>query len=461
MGQPVAVILAAGLGTRMKSEIPKVLHQVGGLPMIKHVIAALEEAGIKNIILVLGHQGQKVEEALGGSYQVVYQLEQLGTGHALLQALPCLREYNRGNRSGTCLVLCGDTPLLRSQTLTGLLAKHVERGATATILTAELDNPTGYGRIIKGSTGVEKIVEEKDASPEERLIREINTGTYCFDVKSLVERLGSLTPANAQGEYYLTDVIQYLARDGQIVETLCLENPAEAMGINNRLQLAEAEASLRKRILVRHMLEGVTVINPENTYVAANVQIGRDTVLYPGVILEGKTTIGNNCIIGPNTRIVDSIVLDDCQVQYSILQEARVAEHCTIGPFSYLRPGSVLEKGVKVGDFVELKKSVVGPGSKIPHLSYVGDSILGSGVNIGAGTITCNYDGINKHLTTIEDGAFIGSNTNLVAPITVGPGAYVGAGSTLTKDVPGGALAVARGRQSNIENWQEHKKKKE
>jgi bifunctional UDP-N-acetylglucosamine pyrophosphorylase/glucosamine-1-phosphate N-acetyltransferase len=449
LSQTVAVILAAGLGTRMKSKEPKVLHKVADVPMISHVLDALKEAAVQDIIIVLGYQGEKIQKALGQGYRYVYQHEQLGTGHALLQALPLLQTYAGGN----CLVLCGDTPLLRGKTLDSLKEKHLLSAAKATVLTARVPDPTGYGRIIKDSAGIKRIVEEKDASAEEKEIREINTGAYCFDLACIKEGLARLTPANAQGEYYLTDVIKFLVEQKERVETFLLEDYREAMGINNRIQLAEAEAYMRQRILEKQMLEGVTVLDPLTTYIGKDVQIAMDTILYPGVILEGKTVIGENCRIGPGTRIINSLVAADCVIDNSFLMEAKVGRACTIGPYSYLRPGTELAEGVKVGDFAEVKNSLIGRGSKIPHLSYVGDSIVGEEVNIGAGTITCNYDGVNKHQTIIGDRAFIGSNTNLVAPIRVGTGAYIGAGSTVTKEIPEGALAVARGEQRNIENW--------
>lgn len=455
MSQTVAVILAAGLGTRMKSKVPKVLHQAAGVPLVTHVLEALKQAGVKDIIIVLGYQGEKVQETLGQGYRYVYQREQLGTGHALLQALPLLQEYSGEN----CLVLCGDTPLLRGKTLEKLLQKHQQTGAKATVLTARLADPRGYGRIIKGSQGIKKIVEEKDASAEEKTVQEINTGAYCFDLDRVREGLQKLTPANAQGEYYLTDLIKFLVDKKERVETLLLEDSLEAMGVNNRIQLAEAEAHLRQRILEEQMLQGVTIIDPEHTYIGKMVKIGQDTILYPGVILEGQTVIGENCQIGPYTRIVDSFVGADCSINNSFLLESKVGCGCIIGPYSYLRPGTELAEMVKVGDFVEVKKSLVGRGSKIPHLSYVGDSVIGAGVNIGAGTITCNYDGKKKHPTIIEDRVFVGSNTNLVAPIKVGAGAYIGAGSTVTQDIPAGALAIARGRQRNLEDWSERRKK--
>ena len=449
MRHRVAVVLAAGLGTRMKSKTPKALHKLAGIPMLQHVINALNEAEFQEIILVLGYQGELVEAELGTGYEVVYQHEQLGTGHALLQALPVLQKY----ADGDCLVVCGDTPCIRSETLKALAEKHTTTQALVSVLTAEIADPTGYGRIIKGTKGIEKIVEEKDATLEEKAIREINTGTYCFNIKSLRACLDKLTPANAQGEYYLTDIIKYNVEAGERVETLLLDDPFEALGINNRVQLAQAESIWRTRINEQHMLEGITIINPENTSIDVHVSIGKDTILLPGVILEGKTSLGENCVIGPNTRIVDSAIEDNVNISYSYILEAEIASGCTVGPFSYLRPGTVLAKNVKVGDFVEVKKSFVGEGSKIPHLTYVGDSVLGKGVNIGAGTITCNYDGVNKHPTYIGDGAFVGSNSNLVAPITIGAGAYIGAGSTVTKDIPEKALAIARGKQQNFENW--------
>lgn len=450
----VAVVLAAGLGTRMKSNLPKVLHKVAGVPIIIHVINALREAKIDDIIVVLGHGGQLIENMIGPEHRVVYQHEQLGTGHALMQTLPEITKY----KDGQCLVVCGDTPLLKGTTLKKLLIKHQDDNNSATILTAYLPDPTGYGRIVKNNGGVYKIVEEKDADYEIKAIKEINTGTYCFQTASLIKRLALITPANAQGEYYLTDIIKLLVEDEEKVQSLLLEDSIEAMGINNRIQLAEADKHLRKRIADRHMLQGVTIINPDSTYIDDCVTIGRDTIIYPGVYLEGRTEVGDECIIGPDTRIINSKVKDRVNISYSNVLEAKVCDDCSIGPYSYLRPGTELSSQVKIGDFVEVKNTFVGQGSKIPHLSYVGDSILGLGVNIGAGTITCNYDGENKHPTIFGDGAFIGSNTNLVAPVTVGAGAYIGAGSTVTKDIPPGALAVARGRQKNFHNWKKQNK---
>lgn len=449
MGQTVAVVLAAGLGTRMKSKLPKMLHKVVGVPMIQHVINTLKDAGVEDVILVLGYQGDLIEKALGYPSQVVYQHEPLGTGNALLQALPQLKRYTQGN----CLVVCGDTPLLRAETLLDLKKKHTQSEAQATVLTAQLADPAGYGRIVRGLNGVERIVEEKDANQDEKSIKEINTGTYCFNILALQETLHRLSPSNAQGEYYLTDIVKILAESKERVESFELLNPQEAMGINNRVQLAEAERIWQRRILEKLMLAGATILDPDYTYIGPEVEIGKDTIVYPGVIIEGQTSIGEDCIIGPYSRIISSTISHGVSVNMSYLLEVKVGNSCIIGPYSFLRPGTILGENVKVGDFVEIKNSRVENGSKIPHLSYVGDSILGQKVNVGAGTITCNYDGEKKHQTNIGDGAFIGSNSNLVAPINIGAGAYIGAGSTVTKDIPAGSLAIARGKQRNIEDW--------
>jgi len=453
LAQLVSVVLAAGLGTRMKSSLPKVLHKLVGVPMIQHVVKTLQETGINDIIVVLGYRGELVEEELGGSCRVVYQQQQLGTGHALLQTMSELQNY----KDADCLVVCGDTPLLRSETLLGLISAHQQQKAQATVLTAYLPNPMGYGRIIKGALGLEKIVEEKDASFEEKAVQEINTGTYCFSINTLQDKLTHLSTSNAQGEYYLTDIIKMVAEEKGKLETLLMEDHVEAMGINNRVQLAEAERLLRQRLLREYMLEGVTFIDPLNAYIESGVLIGQDTIIYPGVILEGQTKIGENCVIGPDTRITDSTISDNVGINYSNLQNVKVARGCNIGPYSFLRPGTELAENVKIGDFVEVKNTFVGKGAKIPHLSYVGDSSLGEEVNIGAGTITCNYDGVKKNKTVIGNRSFVGSNSNLVAPIIIGEDVYIAAGSTVNKDIPSGSLAVARSEQRNIDNWRQKK----
>lgn len=444
-----AVILAAGKGTRMKSDLPKVLHSVCGRPMLGHVINAVAQAGVNKTVVVAGFGSQRVTEYLGDQAAVVLQQEQLGTAHALMQAETELQGY-----PGDLLVVCGDTPLLRGETLARLAEQHRVSGAAATLLTAEMADPTGYGRVIRSASGaVERIVEQKDASPEERLVKEINTGVYCFRVPGLFDALKQITPANAQGEYYLTDIIQIFGQRDLTVQAVRLEDAQEVQGINDRIQLSGAEAVLRRRVLENLMVQGVTIVDPANTYVEQGVQVGRDTIILPFTFLQGGTVIGNHCAIGPGSKIKDCVIGDGSEIQYSVLLDSQVGKQAFIGPYAYIRPGTILGDGVKVGDFVEIKKSTIGNGSKVPHLSYVGDATVGEKVNIGAGTITCNYDGKNKFQTVLEDGAFIGSNTNLVAPVKVGQGAVIAAGSTITKNVPDQALAVARERQTNLADW--------
>jgi bifunctional UDP-N-acetylglucosamine pyrophosphorylase/glucosamine-1-phosphate N-acetyltransferase len=449
-----AIILAAGQGTRMKSKLPKVLHKVAGKPMLGHVLDTLKIAGVQRQIVVLGHGSDIIEKWLPEEVEVAYQKQQLGTGHALLQAQGLLQKTK-----GTVMVVCGDTPLLQASTLKGLLNTHNNTNAQVTVLTADIANPTGYGRIIRENSQVKAIIEEKDADIHQKAITEINTGSYCFEAQFLQDYLGKLTNDNAQSEYYLTDLVKLAATNNLRVEGFLLEDFTESLGINNRVQLAEAEKILRTRVLKDLMLAGVTIIDPQSTYIEATVKIAPDTIIYPGTLLEGQTSIGEDCHIGPGVRMIDTIVGDSCQIQNAVLLECKVNNNCKIGPFAYLRPGAVLEDNVKIGDFVEIKKSVIGKGSKVPHLSYVGDAFVGEGVNIGCGTITCNYDGKNKHLTKIENGAFIGSNTNLVAPVTVGKNAFIGAGSTINKDVPANALAIAREKQKNIPDWVKNQNK--
>ncbi len=378
-----------------------------------------------------------------------YKQEQLGTAHAVQQA-----ERLIGDLDGTTIVVCGDTPLIRSETMEALIAHHKATGAKATILTANADDPTGYGRIIRGENGqVLRNVEQKDATPEEQKVTEINTGTYCFDNRTLFETLKKVKNNNAQGEYYLPDVVGILQSESALVSAYVTEDFSETLGINDRVVLAEAERVMRRRIAEKHMRNGVTIINPENTYISAAAEIGRDTVLQPGTMIEGHTVIGNKCIIGPNSQIVDSIIGDNTTVHSSVVLSSRIGSATAIGPFAHIRPDSNLGDSVKIGNFVEVKKSTLGEGSKVSHLSYIGDAKIGSHVNVGCGTITVNYDGKNKHLTTIEDDAFIGCNSNLVAPVTVGKGAYVAAGSTITKNVPESSLAIARARQENKEGY--------
>lgn len=444
-----AVILAAGKGVRMRSKLPKVVHRVAGIPMVKHVVNAVCQAGINKITVVVGHQQEMVKEIfVGQNLNFATQSEQLGTGHALLQA----QEYVQDD--DTVLVVAGDTPLLQAATLQALIEHHRTNKAIATVLSTEIENPYGYGRIIRDENGkIKRIVEEKDANPEEKQINEINSGMYCLQVKEAFAALMTLGASNAQGEYYLTDILEILMQKQHRVEVFLMHAPEDIYGINNREQLAFAESTMRQRKNTELMLEGVTIMDPASTFIDTGVSIGMDTVIYPGCIIEGTTRIGEGCKIGPGTHINDSIIGNDVFIENSRIKEAEVGDKCNIGPYAYLRPQAVLHQGVKVGDFVEIKKSIIGAGSKVPHLSYVGDATLGKGVNVGAGTITCNYDGKNKWQTILEDGAFIGSNTNLVAPVRIGENAVTGAGSTISRDVPANALGLERAAQKNLEKW--------
>ncbi len=449
MSDLLTVILAAGKGTRMKSALPKVLHCVGGKPMVQHVLDAANIAGASRNIVVVGFGAQSVEAMLGVQAEFVVQAEQLGTGHAVRQAAALLEDYH-----GTVMVLCGDTPLLRGELLAKLFAAHCHSQAAATVLTAQLPDPAGYGRVIRDAHGlVVKIVEHKDASTAELAINEVNTGIYCFEKVALFEALAQITCANQQGEYYLTDVIAILARQNGKVGAVLAEDHQETLGINSRVQLAAAEKILRTRKLMELMDSGVTIMDPDSTFIDAEVVIAPDTVIYPFTWLEGNTIIGQCCSIGPNTRIQDTVIGNDVTMHFAYAHKCQIADEVTVGPYVHLRPHTTLARGVKIGNFVEVKNSQVGENSKISHLSYVGDTDMGAKVNMGCGTITVNYDGKRKHRTVIDDEVFVGCNTNLVAPVTVGAGAYVAAGSTITKNVPADALGVARARQSNIEGW--------
>jgi len=444
-----AVILAAGQGTRMKSKLYKVLHPVCGKPMVQHVVDQVEKLQVDSIVTVIGHGSEKVKAQLGNSVNYVYQQEQLGTAHAVIQAKDIL-----GDKDGVTLVICGDTPLMTSETIEALFLQHEKIGAKATILTAEASKPDGYGRIVRNEMGVvEKIVEHKDATEAERKITEINTGTYVFDNALLFQALNNVSNENVQGEYYLPDVIEILKQQGETVSAFQTNDFDETIGVNDRVALSEAEAIMRKRINELHMRNGVTLIDPLNTYIEADVTIKEDTVIYPGSILKGTTVIGSECIIGPNTEINNCIVGNNTAIKQSVAHDSSIGSDVNIGPFAHIRPASTINDEVKIGNFVEIKKATFGKGSKASHLSYIGDASVGSDVNIGCGTITVNYDGKNKFMTTIEDGAFIGCNSNLIAPVTIGKGAYVAAGSTITDDVPSEALSIARSRQVNKENY--------
>lgn len=447
-----AVILAAGKGVRMKSELPKVVHRAAGKPLVGHVVQAVKAAGVEQITVVVGHGREQVRKVLSDqSVQFAVQEQQMGTGHALMQAR---RHVETGS---IVLVLAGDTPLLRPSTLKALLDHHAGSHAAATVLTACLDHPHGYGRVLRDADGsLLRIVEERDASIQEKAVQEINSGIYCFQTDVVFRVLEQIRPVNAQGEYYLPDVLEIIKAEERRVEVLTVSDPQEIYGVNDRVQLAEAEKILRRRKNLELMREGVTIMDPESTLVDMDVTIGPDSVLLPFTLIQGHTVIGEGCEIGPWANITDSRVGRQVIIESSRVKEADIGDHCTVGPYAYLRPGAVLSEHVKVGDFVEVKQSVIGPGSKIPHLSYVGDALVGREVNIGAGTITCNYDGRNKHRTVLEDRAFIGSNTNLVAPVRIGEQSVTGAGSTITRDVPPQSLAVERADQ-RILPWKKKK----
>ncbi|WCN37791.1 bifunctional UDP-N-acetylglucosamine diphosphorylase/glucosamine-1-phosphate N-acetyltransferase GlmU [Aneurinibacillus uraniidurans] len=447
MSDKFAVVLAAGQGTRMKSKLYKVLHPVCGKPMVQHVVDNLQELNANRIVVVVGHGAEKVQEQLGTHVEYVMQEQQLGTAHAVMQVAPLLEDA-----PGTTLVLSGDEPLISADTLAKLTADHEASGAAGTILTRIMDNPTGYGRIIRNAHGqVERIVEQKDANEEEQRVQEINTGTYCFDNQKLFAALKKVDNKNAQGEFYLTDVIEILQKDGQSIEASVTDEVT--IGVNDRVALAKAEAMMRIRILEAHMRAGVTLIDPQNTYIETNVVIGRDTVIYPGTLIGAGTVIGEDCIIGPNSQLMNCEVGDRVHIKQSVLMDSRIDSDATVGPFAYVRPNSHVGEGAKVGDFVELKNTTLGKGSKVSHLTYLGDAEIGADVNVGCGTVTVNYDGVKKYKTVVKDGSFVGCNTNLVAPVTVGEGAYIAAGSTINQDVPDGALAIARTRQTNKENY--------
>ena len=457
MSNHFAVVLAAGQGTRMKSSLYKVLHSVCGKPMVEHVIDALQEVEISKIVTVVGFGAEDVKARLGDKCEYVLQEQQLGTAHAVMQANSILRD-----KAGVTIVVCGDTPLLTSETLQKLIQHHETTHAKATILTANMDNPTGYGRIIRDEAGlVKKIVEHKDATEEERLVTEINTGTYCFDNELLFSTIEKVSNDNVQGEYYLPDVIEILQKDNHVISAYTVSDFSETIGVNDRYALSQAEEIMQKRINKAHLLQGVTMINPAQTYIEKGVIIGQDTIIYPGTIIKGNTVIEENCYIGPNCEISHSKIGKGTKIIQSVVHQSAIGENASVGPFAHIRPDSEISNNTRIGNFVEIKKSVLGEGSKVSHLSYIGDAEIGSSVNVGCGSITVNYDGKNKYKTIIEDKVFVGCNSNLIAPVTIQEGSFIAAGSTITTDVPKDSLAIARGRQVNKEGYLRNKNTKE
>jgi bifunctional UDP-N-acetylglucosamine pyrophosphorylase / glucosamine-1-phosphate N-acetyltransferase len=446
--------MAAGEGTRMRSSLPKMLHPVCGRPMVAWPILAAREAGAGRVAAIVS-PGHDISSGLPDGVETVVQPESDGTGGAIRAALPLIEEAE------TVVVLSGDHPLISAQDIVALLAAHASSSAAATMLTIELDDPGSYGRVVRGPGGeVERVVEAKaagDADPEQLAIREINAGTYAFAAAPFATALRGLSNDNAQGEYYLTDVFSALREAGHAVAAHPTEDFAVTMGVNNRVELAAVEAEGRRRILERHMQAGVTVVDPGSTWVDADVEIAADARIDPGTSLRGATAIGAGSVVGPLTTLIDTTLGKDVAVPHSYLVECEVLEGCNVGPFAYLRPGARLEPGAKAGTFVEVKNSRIGAGAKVPHLAYVGDAEVGAGSNLGAGTITANYDGFRKHRTVIGAGARIGVDTMLVAPVEVGDAAYTGAGAVIKKDVPEGALAVSENDQRNIEGYAERK----
>ena len=444
-----AVILAAGKGTRMKSDLPKVLHKVAGISMLEHVFRSVSAIEPEKTVTVIGHKAELVEQVLAGQTEFVRQTEQLGTGHAVMMAEPVLE-----NLTGQTLVIAGDTPLITGESLKNLIDFHINHKNVATILTAEADNPFGYGRIVRNQHGeVIKIVEQKDASDFEQQIKEINTGTYVFDNARLFEALKNINTNNAQGEYYITDLIGIFRENGEKVGAYTLKDFDESLGVNDRVALATAESIMRRRINQQHMINGVSFVNPHATYIDVDVEIAPEVQIEANVTLKGQTKIGAETILTNGTYIVDSEIGERAVITNSMIEESSVADGVTVGPYAHIRPGSSLAKDVHVGNFVEVKASSLGENTKAGHLAYLGNAELGANVNIGAGTITANYDGQNKYKTLIGTTVFVGSNSTIVAPVELGDNSLVGAGSTITKSVPADAIALGRGRQTNMAEY--------
>ncbi len=454
MEQYAVVVLAAGEGSRMKSKMPKVLHNVAGISMLEWVLRAVDDVQPQKTVVVCGRGAQAVQEHFGDRLSYAMQEERLGSGHAVM----CAREHLTG-LEGYTIIIAGDMPLLRGETILAM-AKAAQRGKYAcTLLTAELEQPQGYGRIVRNEFGdVESIVEEKDATEEQRKIGEVNASCYCVQNKLLLECLDEIQPNNAQGEYYLTDIVSILNGKGERVGAYTAKDASECMGVNDRVQLAQISEILYRRIVEKHMYAGVTVIEPRSTYIDADTVIGMDTVIYPNVTLESGCEIGEDVVLYPGSRIRASKIGSGTVVQNSVVLEAEVGSESTVGPYAYVRPGTVIGDHCRIGDFVEVKNSQIGNGTKVSHLTYIGDADFGENINVGCGVVVVNYDGKHKYRTVVEDDAFIGCNTNLVSPVHVGKGAYIAAGSTVTDTVPADALAIARARQIVKENWKDKRK---
>jgi bifunctional UDP-N-acetylglucosamine pyrophosphorylase/glucosamine-1-phosphate N-acetyltransferase len=457
------IVLAAGEGTRMKSRRPKVLHEVGGRSLLDHVRAAVFPLGSSRTAVVIGAGRELVTQSLPSNFAVtaVVQEQQLGTGHAVRVAMDALNEAAAFDPQDCVLVIPGDTPLLRTETLAALLALHAEHHASATMLTAVLNDPTGYGRVVRESGGagpVRQVVEHRDADPITLEIREVATGVYAFAAGPLADALGRLTTDNAQGEQYLPDVVAWLVGDGQVVQALAAADASETVGVNDRVQLAAAGRVLNDRLLHDAMRSGVTVVDPATTWLGADVTLEPDVTLLPGVKLSGRTAVASGAIIGPDCSLVDTEVGADAVVRNTTADSAVIGERCDVGPYTYLRPGTVLGTGAKAGAYVEMKAAVIGEGAKVPHLSYVGDAEVGAYSNIGCGVVFVNYDGVTKSRTVVGKAAFVGSDSMLVAPVTIGDGAYTAAGSVITEDVAPGAIGIGRARQRVIEGWTERRR---
>lgn len=457
MKDVASIILAAGLGKRMKSALPKVLHPVAGIPMLSYSLKLTASLGAVKRIIVLGHQYERIKEAvlsMGQDVLLVEQKEQLGTAHAVQQAESHLNDF-----SGIILIISADVPLLQLSTIQKIINYHQKEKVSGTLLTAKADHPEGYGRIIRNQAGeITQIIEESDAAPEQQTIDEINSGIYCFNSKELFQALSLIKKNNRQKEYYLTDVIKILLNKGASIGSIIADDPVEITGINDQQSLSRVSQLIYERNTLKHMEEGVTIISPGNTFLEQQVQIGSGTVIYPFTVITAGSQIGQDCHIGPFAHIVESNIGSRTRILSSLVERSQVGNNSAVGPFAHIRPDSIIGDEVKIGNFVEVKKTSVGEGTKVGHHTYLGDAVLGKNVNVGAGTITCNFDGVRKNRTTIEDNVFIGSNNALVAPVIIGKGSYTAAGSTITDNVPAQSLGIARARQENITGWMNKKK---